>query len=312
MKRIADVALASVLGWVLAQMHLAQADRAIYYTGALLNDTQYRPFVYRQLTPWLIRTLDALTGVGLDPAAVWVEYLACVAWLLALLYLGRAVLTGPGAVLAVLAAPLLIWPFLLRMYMTDMPSLALMTLGLGLLARHQWRAYLLLFPLGVLCHEVFALLGVVYWLQARPQIAPRQFYAALAYQLGTLGLIKLFLAWRFAANPGAVVTFNAGAHYYYLMLYPAAHVIVLVVFGLAVGALLWRYPTLPSALQPAVTLVPLYFFAYLFLGFPGELRAIIGVYPVLLILLFVFIGQLAQALARRLAVLRGAGGVVVG
>jgi hypothetical protein len=285
-------------------MGLLQVDRSFYYTGALLVDWQYRPFVYRQLTPFVIRSLDWLTGAGLDAAAVWVMKLASIGWLLALLYLARAVLSRPLALAAVLASPLLIGPFLLRMYMTDMPTLALLTLGLALLVRAHWRAYLALFPLGVLSHEIFALLGAVYILRARPLLPARAVAWSAAYQLAALVAIKAALAARFARNPGTVFQTHLDGHYHWLALYPGAHLVVLAIIGLGVGLVLWRYRHLPAAFQPAVVLLPLFFFAYLIFGFPGELRAIIGVYPVLLLLLFLLTGQLAAALARGLARLR--------
>jgi hypothetical protein len=300
----ASLAACVVVGLQTAHMGLLQVDRSFYYTGALLVDWQYRPFVYRQLTPFVIRTLDWLTGAGLDAAAVWMMQLSSIGWLLALLYLARAVLARPLALAVVLASPLLIGPFLLRMYMTDMPTLALMTLGLAFLARGQWRAYLLLFPFGVLAHETFAVLGVVYVLRALPLLQPGVVRWSATYQLAALVSIKVALAIRFARNPGSVFQTHLDGHYHWLVLYPGAHLIVLAMLGLGVGLVLWRYRHLPAAFQPAVVLLPLFFFAYVFFGFPGELRAMIGVYPVLLLLLFLLTGQLAAALARGLARLR--------
>lgn len=305
MARALTTLLFVCLGLALARLCLAYVDHRWYATAEIIAGTYGRPFVYRQLAPLAVRALMVITGASVDTAGVWVLQAACIGWLAALYGLARAVLARPLALLVVCLAPLLIAPFVVGLYVYDVPSLALFTAGLALLVRGRWRGYLALFPFGVLAHESFAFLAPVFALQAHARIAPRRLYKALAYQVGTLAALKVSLAWWYRAAPGALAQSHLAEHYHYLVQYPAEHLTVLAlvaVFVLAVWVLLHRR-LLPAALRPAVLLIPIFFFAYLGLGYPAEVRAVIGVYPVMLLLTVAGAASVARRLTSKISLL---------
>lgn len=297
------------LGLALARLCLVNVDSRWFATAELVAGTYGKPYVFRQLAPLAVRTVMALTGLAVQPAAGWVLRVACVGWLAALWYLARAVVGERAAIAALLVAPALIAPFVVGMYVYDVPSLALFTLGLAWLVRGRWLPYLALFPVAILCQEVAAFLVPVFVLQAKAHLARRPFYGALAWQLGTLALIKVSLALRYAANEGTAAESHLAAHYHYLVQFPEPHVGVLLVLAALVGLVLvlLRWRAVPAAFVPALLLIPIFFFAYIGLGYPGEVRAIIGVYPVLVVLLVHIAADFGSRLVAALARWRGLG-----
>jgi len=270
-------------GLALARLCLLVADKRWWAdTPLIVAGTAPRPFVFRQLAPLAIRALMAL-GLTLEAAAVVVLVVSTVGFVWALYALGRELLSEPAAWWLALLAPLGLLPFVVGLYVYDVPALALFTLGLALLARREWRWYLALFPLGVLGRETFALLAVVFAFAAWRALRPRPFYAALAWQLGTVLLVKLSLAWLFRANPGALYESHLIRHYSYLKWEPLPNLAALALLTALTLGVLRAQRGWPPFLQGVALLLPAFFFAYLLFGYPGEWRAVVEVYPALLI-----------------------------
>lgn len=289
-RQIISVSLITLAGLAMARLYLEYNRFGLgtwFDLPAMLAGTANRPWVYRQLAPLVIRAGMALTGAAPATVATWLMYVSCVGWLLALWWWARAVLSERAALAAALIAP---WPvallFVTGGYIYDLPTLALSTASLALLAHRRWRAYLILFPAAMLCKETAALLIGVYALHARTRLEPRRFGLGLAAQIAAAVLIKAGLAAIYSHNPGALFEIHWQEHLQFLYDFPSVTILALVVYGLAVAAALVRWKDQPAILQDAGLMIPAMFAAYWLLGFPGEGRAVLEAYPPLFLLAF--------------------------
>jgi hypothetical protein len=287
LRRLGELACLTILGLAFARLCLGVVDNRWWSTPALLAGWADRPYVYRQFTPLLIRALSATTGWASMQSAAWVLRAACIGWLWALYAWARAVLPPSAALTTALLAPLFILPFVVGAYVYDVPHLALTTLALALLARRQWTAYLALFPWLVLSRETAILLVPVYALLARPALPPFQIRWAVLSQLAAAVVVKAVLAWHFAANPGALLETHLIEQYAWLK-HDRGVVVGLALLAALVIALVVRRrrAPLPASLEAVTLLIPAYFAAFILFGYPGELRAVVEVYPVLYLIAF--------------------------
>jgi len=288
MKRAAELAILAVLGIALGVLWL-------HYSGfngpregieAMIAGMAERPFVYRQLAALLVRSIIAITGGGILAASVELVLLSFVGWLWALRWLAASVTPGSAMVATVLAVGPVGLLFVSGGYLYDPLTLALFTFALALLARRHWAAFCVLFPWLVLCRETSALLTLVYAVWAWPRVSRRRFAADLAYQLIVFAAVKLWLAVRFAGNPGATVEFHPAEQVAFLLAYPLPNVLALSVYGAGLAAALWRWNDQSAFLRAAAVILPAMFGAYWLLGFPGELRIFLEAYPVLFLLVW--------------------------
>src|SRR5690349_23860206 len=239
MKRAAELLILAALGMALSVLWL-------HYSGfngpgggieAVMAGTADRPFVYRQLAALLVRSLIAVTGDGdVLRAAVELVLLCFVGWLWALRWLAQLVTPDSAMVATVLAVGPVSLLFVSGGYLYDPLMLALFTFALALLARRHWATYYLLFPWIVLCRETAILLTLVYALWAWPRLCRRHYAAGLANQLIVFAVIKLWLAMRFAGNPGSMLQFHWAEHVAWLLAYPLPNVLGLSVYGAGLAA----------------------------------------------------------------------------
>lgn len=113
-------------------------------------------------------------------------------------------------------AALLALRYLIRYvnYVYDLPTLFLFTLGLLLMLRRQWRAFLVVYALACLNKETTILLTLVFvihflrdaWLERA------RFVRLVLLQLGLFVALKLALSWVFRANPGTFVELHLLDH----------------------------------------------------------------------------------------------------
>jgi len=288
MKRIASSCCLALVGLAVAQLYLT----FIHFDlgprnglAALVAGTAERPFVYRQLAPLLIRAIMAATGVGLELAATWLIVASFVGWLLALRWLADALFEPAGASwAAVIAAGPVGLLFVSGGYIYDPVTLALFTLALALLAHRHWMAYLVLFPALVLCRETAILLVPVWLLWGWDHAESGRYRRGLAWQVVIFVSVKNALAQIYAGSAGQALEFNLPAHLAFLLQYPLPNILALSVYGAGLAAALWRWKTQPPFLQAAAVMLPAMFLAYWLLGYPGEIRVFLEVYPVLYLL----------------------------
>jgi hypothetical protein len=254
----------------------------------MVAGTADRPFVTRALPAWVIGALAAFTSWPLGITADAVAYLSAVLWLLALWWLADAVLSPRAAFVAALAAagPVGLL-FVSGGYTYDLPTLALFTLALGMLAHRKWNHYLVVFAGVALCRETALLLIPVYWLwRRRASPDPAMLAKSAGLQLLVFFGIRAGLAWLYRNNPGSAFEIHWWAHYWFLFEYPFPNVLALSVYGLAVLIVLLSWRRQPAFLQDAAIVIPIIFAAYWMVGFPGEIRVVLEAYPPLFLLVF--------------------------
>jgi hypothetical protein len=254
----------------------------------MIAGTAYRPFVTRALAPLLIHGIGAVMGWPMETAATALVYISMIGWLAALAWLAEAVLPAAQARVAplVAAGPVCLL-FIAGGYTYDLPTLALLTLALGLLARERWNHYLALFPVIVLCRETAVLLIPVYWLWARRlAISRRNLALGLGIQLLAFGVIRGGLAWLYRANGGATFQFHWAEHLAFVINYPVANILALSIYAAALILALYRWRTQPAFLHDAAIIIPPIFFGYWLVGYPSEVRVLLEAYPPLFMLAF--------------------------
>ena len=170
-----------------------------------------RPFQYRVLFPALVRLFQDLSGSLLPLPLVYgvVNYLACLALLLALGRLLTRYLPPRRAALAALAVS---WPIYWNhfhlsewFYPSDVPAMFFFTAGLLLILQRRWGLYYLLFLAATLNRETscFLSLAMVLLLLGRLPL-PRLILHGTA-QLLIWMVIKVALSLIFQDNPGSAV-----------------------------------------------------------------------------------------------------------
>ncbi len=285
---------------------------------AMVYGTAHRPFVYRVLVPGIIRTAtmlipeqardwlnheaetaplarEALSAFHTETAyavesflALVLLYLPLVAFVYAFRYLLTGVLSAPARTVDLLPplAVLALIPCFFYGYIYDFATLFLSTLGLALLARARWRAFLVVFLLACLNKETAILLTLVYvvhyWRDGR---LPRPLYWGLAAaQVALYGAIRLLLAWAFAGNPGTLVEFNLVKHLLAYVRVPLVAVLSALVLAGILFLMFHRWREKPRfLLHSTVILVPL-FALYLLFGWAYEFRTFYEVYPAIVLL----------------------------
>jgi hypothetical protein len=287
-RRYVEAAVLTVVGLGLAY-YCEQwlLDPWKFRTAGLLDGSEARPFVYRQLVPLLLVAVTNVTGASWQVAALWLLRLSCVGWLWALRWLAGAVLPKDYAFLAASSGPIFFVPFVVGtfgLWVYDVPGLALFTLGLAFLAHHRWALYYALLPVGLLNRETAALLIMVYALYAQPHLGRRRFYLALAYQGGAVVVVKLFLAWRYAANFGAVFYNYLPDHINFLVDQPLVTGLIGGSLIVALVIIIRHFRRLPPFVQAMCGLIPVSFFNYFAFVWVVEFRALLDLAPLLAVL----------------------------
>lgn len=324
--RIAFVALCAALTvhvfWVfIRDPGINTYDRARF--GEVVYGTAYKPFVLRVLVPWMVRGLTAALPESAQASlteamasdrlvqgflrrgqwerellpeyaiALVLMFAALVAFVFAFRWLYDGVFPPSrwrkdlATVLLLLGLPPC---FYYASYLSDFPGLFLYTLGLGLLVRERWRAYLVVFLIGCLNKETFILLWGVFglrYLWAKEAMPRRQFYALAAAQLALFLAVKGALTVLYGDNPGTSFelhwfdhTLTLGEHLARRNELPAMFIWIafaLIAFG--------RWRSQPPFLKQAIAVLPVLLILTAIFGFLDELRDYYEAYPVLVLML---------------------------
>jgi hypothetical protein len=281
-----------------------------------------KPFVYRALLPALVRWTTAVLPFGFKSFLTHsLAQRAPVQHLLATLqfepqhfteYLVGSLLMG-GSLLGFLfalrdlfgslyhttswwfrdalpPAALLALRYLIRYvnYVYDLPTLFLFTLGLALMLRRQWRAFLLVYALACLNKETTILLTLVFvihflhdaWLDRAC------FVRLVLLQLGLFVAVKLALSWVFRANPGAFVELHLLDHNLDVLksfLLKPSFAAEAPWFGVLLLTF-YQWPGKPSFLKHALWIVVPIVAAMPLWGVLGELRVYYEAFPIVTLL----------------------------
>ena len=273
---------ATVVFWLFFRKFVWSPDPRITLEG-MVYGTAYRPFVSRVLLPLIIRLIAALAPLDLEFLATGLMYLSLVGFVFAFRHLTTAfwrpsVLTD----LASWAAIVGLLPFVVTRgtNLYDLSNLFLFTLGLALLARASWPAFLVVFPLACLNKETSLWLTLVYILHFYRRLDRVTFARLLLAQMAVYGLIRFALVWTFRNNPGVVVEFHLPDHFAEALAHPIRAALYLVA-GLAVIPLaLYRWRDKPEFLRHATLVTaPILFVLFWLFGSPFEIRVFAEAYP---------------------------------
>lgn len=284
------------------------------YSEMIYGDA-YRPYVTRALLPVLVRTLTGIlpkekidAEIGAHPVAKFVfeklnwdqeyftefllgaalMYLFLLGYLWSLLSLFDSFFHAPwGFRMGILfAALILLIPFFRFTHIYDFPTLCLMTLGLSLMVRQRWLAFLGVFLLSAINRETTVLLTLVFSIHYRSRLEsmrnPWSFRALLIAQIVLYGIIRGGLAMIYKENPGSLFEFHLLDNLVrYREMIPLS---TFVAWGVVLLAIYkdWREKPLflRNALWMAVPIAALLFFG----GIGFEFRVFYEVMPVALIL----------------------------
>ena len=170
-------------------------------------------------------------------------------------------------------------------YVYDFTTLFLFTLGLALMVRRRWPAFLAVYALACLNKETTILLTMIFALHfVRHAGLDRALYGRLIVaQLAIFSAIKLALGFIFRANPGSFVEFHLD-HTIELLSGHASltNFIIWLVIALLVFHQWLRKPAFLR--RGALILIPLLILTA-FLGFLDELRDYYEVYPIVVLLI---------------------------
>jgi len=288
----------------------------------IISGTACKPFAYRVLVPLLVRISQYLVPGSLHESIraslvqqpvvqrafsllIWdttlaFEYLLGVGWLyvavygfiLSLKYLFDGLFRTPNEWFSRIVpwVALLGIRYLMRYvsYVYDLPALFLFTLGLALMARKQWRAFLLVFLLASLNKETTILLTLVFvihqWHVRR--LEDRQFQFLLVAQLSIFALVKGVLFVIFRENPGTFVEMHLLDHNIDLLRKFLLRPSLAAEFpwmGLAL-LVFHNWPNKSRFLKDAIWILVPIFAMMPFLGMLDELRVYYEVVPIVVLL----------------------------
>ena len=174
-------------------------------------------------------------------------------------------------------------------YMYDFPQLLLFTLGLWLMYRKAWAAYLLVFALGTLNKETTLFLVLIFSLFNWHRLPRLRLLTIGGTQLAIFGLIQAALRYRFRNNLGEALEWHLSDQVvaYQRIFFETPWILALWATGLVVVASLvvWRWKRKPEFMRCALTPLPFFTVLMLFWGYPLELRAALEMMPVIAILM---------------------------
>jgi hypothetical protein len=275
-----------------------------------LDGTADKPFVYRVLSPWLVRLLRAwhlsmpsiptLQSAVLATCAARKSNLvatcsdllayATMAWVFATSLLISTYLLALGifrqagwAFVAYIAAALMVNALLLLGYSTiydfTVPFFATLLFALAVWQRDILFSVALV--AAILTKESLFLIVIVYAMigyGARP--TPK---VAFSFGMQTLIFIVIYAGERivFATNDGFAMYHNVIGHVKYIgEKASATALLLLVVFAVL---LFYRYPEKPRSLRRSLLILPIMFALYVYGGNPGEFRILLDIFPIVLL-----------------------------
>ncbi len=274
----------AIFSWYLTRINWHDPE---YVLSTMVAGTAYRPFVYRVLVPFLVGCLEKIHPLQPEMYAIGLMFLALLGFAITIRALGIFFWQSPRIAEAVsIFSIIALFPFLIRdgkIY--DLPELFLFTLGLYLIARQEWKWFIVVYFLACVNKETTVLLSLVYAFVYLKKIRSWQYWKLLLIQAAIYLPIKLLLIWIFRNNPGAVVQFHPMGQIKSLLYFPG---FVMLYGSLAACIAIfvcvdWRKK--PQFLRlSALCLVPAVVLLYFLFSAPYEIRTLLDMYPVLILL----------------------------
>jgi len=239
-----------------------------------------RPFVYRVLTPFIVRVISMAFNIPPLFGALIVMYLSLLGFALTMPSLIKIFLPEGNFLKPSLMAPLGLVPFLLvHRQVYDFPTLFLFTLALFFLAKKNFRGYLPVFIFAVLSKETSLFLLFFFLLQFNGMERKRFIFLA-AVQLVFYALIRLALIYVFRDNPGSVVEFHLYEHMgVYLHYWLAALALLASAIGIIYICIMIPLDEANFIRNSIIAIGGPTLILYFFLGMPFEIRIFLEAYP---------------------------------
>ncbi len=185
-----------------------------------------------------------------------------------------------------LAAPTFLLPFFRHGFVYDFATLCLFTCCLVLMAKAEWRLYLLVFILACLNKETSLLLAVVFAYQFFGMLPRKKFMWLLVLQFLIAVSIRVGLETYLSADSSSFRYYLADHFVDWKVEIPG-----LTIFSLLVVILLSR--DVPTFLRSELVILPLIYVAYFFSSTPGEYRAMYEAFPLgVATLVSLFLGKM--------------------
>jgi Gpi18-like mannosyltransferase len=255
-----------------AQDHFAQLE-------PLLTGTAPRPYVYRVLTPLIVRSLSNVFDTSPFLVSLLVMYISLIGFSLVMSALTKVFLPQHFQAYA-LFTPIGLIPLLLQQrQIYDFPTLFLFTLALYFLAKNEFPKYIFVFVLATLSKETSLFLIILFVLQFRKSERTR-FLLLSIIQIAVYVLIRLVLILFFRGNPGNLVEFHLFDH---VNAYISNPVCAFILFGMIfsiVGISVFSAADESHFVKNSLIAIggftlPLYFL----FGVPFEVRVFLEAYP---------------------------------
>jgi hypothetical protein len=174
-------------------------------------------------------------------------------------------------------------------YIYDFATLFMFSLGLLLMFRRQWGAYMLVFALGTLNKETTIFLSLIYVLYYWHRLSGRRLLGLLSVQLAIYGLVQGIMRFMYRQNPGNTALWHWPDQVAALKALALSDPFRLAVAGMIlviVAALIaYRWSHKPGILRKGLALLPLFLVLFMLWGYPNEIRVMLEVYPIVAILL---------------------------
>jgi len=285
----------------------------------MLTGTAYRPYVFRILLPVVANLfaplLDShlalrigikseialgagffqsrLNGTTYPSQGVLIlgmMYLSLIGFAITMRHLiGRL---GYTAVAQYLAPPVLLVGTTIFMrfgYIYDLTTLCLFSLSLLMMSIRRWVAYLLVFALATLNKETSIFLVLIFALYCFSRLPRRRFYLLSIVQLGLYAFFQGTIRYVYRNNPGTTVQWHLTSQLEALkqtaLQMPGA-LVSASAFVLALAALvIYGWAKKPPLLRTAIWILPCFLVLYAAWGYPGEIRVMLEVYPILALLI---------------------------
>ena len=157
------------------------------------------------------------------------------------------------------------------------------------MSSRRWIAYLLVFALATLNKETSLFLVLIFALYFFPRLPRGEFIRLSIGQLGLCGVLQGAIRYAFRNNPGSAVQWHLGAQLEALNQAatgtPATFVLTATLV-IAVAALsIYGWNMKPPLLRAAIWILPFFLLLYAAGGYPGEIRVMLEVYPILALMI---------------------------
>jgi hypothetical protein len=285
----------------------------------ILTGTADRPYAFRVLLPTVANILapildshlalrigiksEIALGAGFFQSTLnGSTYPSQVVLILAMMYLSLAGFAvamrhligrlGYSAVIQYVAPPLLLAGTTIFMrfgYIYDFTTLFLFSLSLLMMSLQRWMAYLLVFALATLNKETSIFLVLIFVLYFFSRLSRRESFLLTILQLGLYGLLQGVIRIVYRNNPGTPVQWHLASQFEALK-QSATHLSSGLVLTSAcvvaiIAMVIYGWSMKPRLLRAAIWILPCFLVLYTAWGYPGEIRAMLEVYPILALLI---------------------------